>query len=90
MKTASFPSLRVDPQLRQDTENVLQEGESLSQFIESAVRHQVQLRQAHAEFLARGLAARDKALATGHYVSADSVLDTLKKNLQAAKEQSAG
>ena len=48
MKTASLPSLRVDPQLRRDTESVLNEGESLSQFIEEAVRGQVPWRKAQA------------------------------------------
>lgn len=89
MKTASFPSLRVDPQLREATENVLLEGESLSQFIESAVRHQVQVRQANADFLARGLAARDRARSTGQYVSAEGVLERLSQNLAAAKAQRA-
>lgn len=82
MKTASFPSLRVDPQLRQDTESVLNEGESLSQFIEDAVRGQVALRKAQAEFLARGLASRDKARRSGRYIDADDVLGTLRQTLQ--------
>ncbi|MFT4195451.1 YlcI/YnfO family protein [Ottowia sp.] len=85
MKTASFPSLRVSPQLRQDTEAVLLEGESLSQFIESAVRGQVALRKAQAEFLARGLASRDRARAHGRYVAADEVLGKLRASLQAAQ-----
>lgn len=89
MKTASFPSLRVDPQLREDTENVLLEGESLSQFIESAVRDQVTLRKANAEFLARGLASRDKARQTGRYVDADNVLGKLQKTLQSSKTKRA-
>jgi hypothetical protein len=85
MKTASLPSLRVDSQLRQDTESVLREGESLSQFIESAVRDQVALRKAHAEFLTRGLAARDRARQSGQYVSAEQVLGQLQQRLHAAK-----
>ncbi|MDY0073288.1 MAG: YlcI/YnfO family protein [Thauera sp.] len=85
MKTASFPSLRVAPQLRQDTESVLHEGESLSQFIESAVREQVALRKANAEFLARGLAARDQARESGRYVDADVVVDKLRSRLKAAR-----
>lgn len=85
MKTASFPSLRVDPQLRQDTESVLHDGESLSQFIEDAVRGQVALRKAQAEFLARGLASRDKARRSGRYIAADEVLDKLKASLHAAQ-----
>ncbi|MDR5170616.1 hypothetical protein IHQ56_02185 [Methylobacillus flagellatus] len=86
MKTASFPSLRVDPQLRQETESVLLEGETLSQFMENAVRSQVALRKANAEFLARGLAARDNARQTGRYVDADTVLGKLQARLQSAKD----
>ncbi|KKW68723.1 prevent-host-death protein [Lampropedia cohaerens] len=89
MKTATFPSLRVDPQLRQDTESVLQEGESLSQFIEKAVRSQVALRQAKADFLARALVSRDKARATGRYVDADAVVGKLRQRLQQAKDERA-
>ncbi|MBW7903833.1 MAG: prevent-host-death protein [Rhodocyclaceae bacterium] len=85
MKTASFPSLRVDPQLRQDTESVLNDGESLSQFIENAVRDQVALRKANAEFLARALASRDKARQSGRYIDAGEVLDKLRNHRQAAK-----
>lgn len=77
MKTATFPPLRVDPSLRQATESVLEEGETLSRFAEQAIRLQVERRQAEAAFVARGLASRDKAIATGVYVSADSVLDRL-------------
>lgn len=77
MKTASFPPLRVDPSLRQATERVLEEGETLSRFAEQAIRLQVERRQADAAFVARGLASRDKAIATGLYVTADAVLDRL-------------
>ena len=87
MKTATFPSLRVDPQLRRDTESVLNEGESLSQFIEGAVRGQVELRKARTEFLARGLASRDKARRSGRYVDADDVLDKLRQSLQTRRVQ---
>lgn len=90
MKTATFPPLRVDPQLRQDTESVLREGESLSQFIELAVRSQVELRKANEAFLARGLAARDRARQTGRYVDADAVLSKLNARLEATKARSGG
>ena len=85
MKTATFPPLRVDPSLRQATESVLEEGETLSRFVEQAIRLQVERRQAEAAFVARGLAARDKAIATGVYVSADSVLDKLAGARERAK-----
>ncbi|VUZ23429.1 Uncharacterised protein [uncultured Comamonas sp.] len=87
MKTASFPSLRVSPQLRQDTESVLRDDESLSQFIESAVRDQVALRKAQADFLARGLASRDKARHSGRYVVADDVLAKLQQRLHTARAE---
>ncbi len=35
MKSASLPSLRVDPELRQAAERVLREGESLSNFMDA-------------------------------------------------------
>lgn len=74
MKTATFPPLRVDPELREAAENVLSDGETLSKFAEQAIRYQVERRQAEAAFVARGLASRDKAIETGMYVSADDVL----------------
>lgn len=85
MKTATLPSLRVDPQLRHDAEDVLHEGESLSQLIEHAVRAQIDLRKHQAEFLARGLASREKSRRTGRYVQADAVLEQLHSSLQKAK-----
>lgn len=85
MKTATFPSLRVEPQLRQDAEELLEAGESLSQFIETALRSQIALRKANTEFLARGLASRDKARQTGCYVQAEDVLEKLNTRRQARK-----
>lgn len=87
MKTATLPSLRVEPQLRRDAENVLHEGESLSQLIEESVRTQIELRKHQAEFLSRGLASREKARETGQYIPADVVLDRLSARLQEAKAQ---
>jgi hypothetical protein len=39
MKTASHPSLRIDPDLRQAAESVLNEGESLSSLMERHCDH---------------------------------------------------
>lgn len=38
MKSASMPSLRVAPELRQAAEAILREGEKLSSFMEQSVR----------------------------------------------------
>ena len=81
MKTATIPSLRVQPELRQAAEAVLQEGETLSSFVEEAVRRNVTYRRAQQDFIARGLAARDAARASGEYVDAAEVLDKLGKRL---------
>ena len=73
MKTASIPSLRVDPELREAAQAVLREGESLSSFMEQSLRDQVTRRQLQHEFVARGLASRDEARRTGEYFEAESV-----------------
>ena len=73
MKTASMPSLRVDPELRHDAESVLRDGETLSSFMEQALRSSIQSRRVQKEFIARGLTSRDEAKRTGEYFSADDV-----------------
>jgi len=87
MKTATLPSLRVAPELREAAENVLHEGESLSSFVEAAVRAQIDQRQMQDAFIARGLASRDGARKTGRYVPASQVLDQLEARLKQAKKR---
>ena len=87
MKTASLPSLRVDPELRAAAESVLEEGETLSAFLESAVRRQISFRKTQAEFIARGLAAREDAKRTGVYYSADEVHAELRAMLGKKKAE---
>ena len=77
MKTASIPSLRVAPDLRQAAENVLQEGETISSFVEQSLRTNIARRQLQKEFIARGLASRDEARQTGEYYPAEEVLQEL-------------
>lgn len=78
MKSATIPALRVTPDFRHDAESVLNDGETLSSFVEESVRRQIEYRKFQREFIARGLAARDKARATGTYVSKDEVMDRLR------------
>lgn len=86
MKTATFPSLRTTPELRQAAEQILQEGETLSNFVEQAIRESIVRRQSQQAFIARGLRSRDEARQTGKYVSADAVIGRLEKMLAAAKD----
>ena len=57
MRTSTFPPIRVEPEMRARTEAVLREGESLTQFIEDAVRKEVEWRAAQVAFVARAQAA---------------------------------
>lgn len=66
-------------------EAVLADGESMSEFVEASVRAGVERRRVQAEFIARGLRARDVARRTGGYVDADAVVDGLQRKLDAAR-----
>lgn len=87
MKTASLPSLRVDPALREAAEAVLQEGETLSSFVEQSVRAQIQFRQQQEAFIARGLDSRTRARQSGRYVDVDDVLAGLGSQLEKARKK---
>jgi len=87
MKTATLPSLRVDPALREAAESVLQEGETLSSFVEQSVRAQVERRRQQEAFIARGLASRGRAADHGRYVEAADVLDSLTQRLEKARRK---
>ena len=90
MKTSSFPSLRVQPELREAAESVLRDGETLTSLIETSVRHTIQRRRVQDEFVARGLRARDDAQRTGIYHSAESVHSELQQRLDARRKSILG
>jgi hypothetical protein len=85
VKTATFPSLRVSPELREAAETVLHEGETLSSFIEASVKETIERRRVRAEFIARGLASREQARRTGVYHDAAAVRAELAGMLAATK-----
>lgn len=85
MKSATLPSLRVDPKLRRAAEAVLRKGESLSSFMEQSLRDEVARRRMQGEFIARGLASRDEARRTGEYYEADAVHAELRDMLAKAR-----
>ncbi|MCM2476572.1 prevent-host-death protein [Rhizobium sp. CG5] len=89
MKSATIPSLRVDPQLRADAESVLNEGETLSAFVEHSLRKQIHYRKTQAEFIARGLASLAEAERTGVYYTTEEVLGELKGMLDAKRAENA-
>lgn len=87
MKTATIPSVRVEPELRAEVESLLSEGETMSEFVEASVRATVLRRRNHAEFIARGLRSLDDARRTGDYVDADAVVRKLQRKLDAARKR---
>jgi hypothetical protein len=85
MKTATMPPLRVDPELREAAEGVLRENESLSAFMEVALREGIARRRLQDEFVARGLASREQARRDNEYFDADEVHAGLERRLIAAR-----
>ncbi|MDD5296737.1 MAG: prevent-host-death protein [Rhodocyclaceae bacterium] len=85
MKTAAIPAVRVSPDLRQAAQDLLQVGETLSAFVEEAVRRNVEFRQSQNAFIERGLASAEAARTSGKYVSSSEVLDKLAKRLEKAR-----
>lgn len=83
MKTSTMPPLRVDPALRTAVENALHEGETLSTFMEEALRSALATRKIRQAFLERALASGAAARASGEYYSAESVLQELDDMLAA-------
>jgi len=90
VKTAAIPAVRVSPELRQAAEEVLQSGETLSGFVEDAVRRNVDFRQAQKAFIERGLASGQAAKKSGAYVSAAAVLGKLSRRLEKARKGRTG
>ncbi|HUX24487.1 MAG TPA: YlcI/YnfO family protein [Burkholderiales bacterium] len=86
MKTAAIPAVRVSPELRQAAEAVLETGETLSGFVEDAVRRNVEFRHAQKAFVERGLASGAAARKSGKYVAAATVLGKLGRRLDKARK----
>lgn len=87
MKTATIPSVRVEPELRSEIESLLGAGETVSEFVEASVRASVLRRRQQTEFVARGLRALDDARRTGGYVEPDVVVRKLQRKLDAARSR---
>ncbi|MEI8033507.1 MAG: YlcI/YnfO family protein [Chlorobiaceae bacterium] len=87
MKSASLPSLRVEPELRNAAEQVLREGETLSAFIENSLRVNIEKRLFQKEFIKRGLASREQARESGDYADSGEVIDELQRMLAEARKK---
>jgi Arc/MetJ-type ribon-helix-helix transcriptional regulator len=74
--------VRVEPAVRAEIEGALHEGESLSQFVETAVLQAARRRKADQEFLARGRASLAQAKKSGEFYPLSGVLDELQSRLE--------
>jgi predicted transcriptional regulator len=86
MKSATIPPIRVAPAFRGQIESVLQQGESLSEFVENAVRQSVLKRQQQLEFIQRGLAAIEDTQRLNNGIAATEVLAQLDAKLVTARK----
>ena len=86
MKTSALPPLRVDPALRNEAEQLLKEGETLSSFMLEALSLNIERRKAQQDFLSRGLVSAAKARESGDYVPVSRVLTKLATRLAKAKQ----
>jgi len=83
MKTAFIPQIHVEPELRAELEAVLEQGETLTNFVESAVRKAIAFRRVQTTVHARAQAASEEVHSTGVSVPVEEVLDRLQSKLDA-------
>jgi hypothetical protein len=92
MKTSTIPAIRVETALRAELERLLNEGETLSEFVEQSVRTALQRRFNQGEFIARGMASLDRAHEANEaneYIDADTVIAGLQRKLDKARTKQA-
>ena len=89
MRSATFPPIRVDPEVRAEVEAVLRDGESLTQFIEQAVVAAAAWRRVQTEFVNRGEAAIARWKQEGGGRTVDEVMAGLQGRLDDAKRRAA-
>lgn len=86
-RSATLPPIRIAPETKAELEAVLREGESLTQFIESAVRREAEFRAEQNAAVARAKKAlrnADKGLGV---MSADDFLAGMTRRAQAARQR---
>lgn len=87
MKTATLPAIRVEPELRERIESVLDPGETLSSFMEATLRSAVEFRAVQNEFHARGKRSQEQFDATGISYSTEEVVNRLKAKTQQRRRE---
>jgi hypothetical protein len=87
MKTSTLPAVRVEPALRSDAEAVLDEGESLSDFVAACVRDGVAWRRTQDAFLTRARDAVERSEREDNGISPQEMLRLMDDRLDAARKR---
>lgn len=87
MKSAVIPQIRVEPELRAELESVLNQGETLTEFVETTVRNAIAFRRVQTAFHARARAASEAYHQSGVSVPVETVLKKLQSKLDAKRKK---
>lgn len=79
------PAVIDDAEFLAAAEDVLREGETVADLIDRSARAEVERRREQAEFIARGLAAREEMARTGIYYTTEDVLGMMREIRDEAK-----
>lgn len=86
-RTATLPPIRVAPETKASLEAVLREGESLTQFIENAVRREAEFRAEQNAAIARAKKALRAAEKGVGLVTADDFLAGMEQRAKTAQQR---
>jgi len=87
MRSATFPPIRVGPEVRAEVEAVLREGETLTPFILEAVVAAAAWRRVQSEFVTRGEAAIERWKQEGGGRAVEEDMADLQARLDGAKRR---
>ena len=90
MKDAVISRVRVETELRASLDAVLRPGETLTDFVEVAVRNAVEYRRVQTDFASRCDASLDEYERTGVSILAAQVIAKLESKLARRRKQLGG
>lgn len=90
MKDAVIPQVRVESELRASLDSVLLPGETLTDFVEAAVRNAVEYRRVQTDFASRCDASLAEYERTGVAMPAAQVIAKLEAKLAKRRQQLGG
>jgi len=86
-RSATLPPIRIAPETKTSLEAVLREGESMTQFIENAVRREVEFRAEQNAAVARAKKALRSADKGEGLVTAEDFLAGMTQRAKAAQQR---